>query len=180
MKNNDSGVLTLEACIVVPIFVAIMLVINGFFIMFMGQEIMVHTLIQTAESMSHDVYSIERLDETDNDMGVATMITDFLTYIDDQSGYVSSEKWYATKAKTEQVAEARFNAYLKEDETDKFLESLKISDLDFSGTNADMSTDILTLKLKYHQDFIFNALNMNGFDREMTIQIKMFRYKKVS
>ena len=58
--NNEKGTVTLEACIVVPMFITIMLALCGIFLLFMGQQIITHATIQSAKSMSFDPYATER------------------------------------------------------------------------------------------------------------------------
>ena len=183
MKKNDSGVLTLEACIVVPVFVAVMLIINGLFVMTMGQQIMAHTLMQSAKSLALDPYSSQKISQTD-ETNVAKLFADLFALGNTRN--VSNDDWYDTsdsnhQQKLVELVEKRFKASLRETDTeaDNVLKEFGISNMDFSGCSLDDSTRVLTVKVKYTQEYIFNALDLASFQREISIKIKLFEYKSI-
>lgn len=178
-KNNCSGSITLEAAMVVPFFIILMLLVNGFFVMFMGQQIMTHTLIQSAKSMAFDPYSTQRVAANAEDE-LADMFVDIFSFA--SGDHVSTDKWYddANLDDLNEVVEERYIAYLKNSETDakELLENIGVKDgldgLDFSGCT--LEDGILTVKLKYTQEFIFNAADLASFDRELSIKVKLFEF----
>lgn len=183
MKKNSAsrGSLTLEASIMVPLFIMLMLLVNGFFILFMGQQVMTNALVQSAKSLSFDPYSIERVDGAASS-SLMTMFTDFFSFVG--GNYTTTEKWYEETDDLEDVIEERFIAYLRADERDAhaLLETLGVENgiygLDFSGSSVD--GDVLTINLKYNQEYIFNTFGLGTMERELTVKVKLFTYKKAS
>lgn len=178
-KNSCSGSITLEAAMVVPFFIILMLLVNGFFVMFMGQQIMTHTLIQSAKSMAFDPYSTQRVAANAED-DLADMFVDIFSFA--SGDHVSTDKWYdaANLDDLDEVVEERYIAYLNDSETDakELLKNIGIKDgldgLDFSGCT--LEDGILTVKMKYTQEFIFNAADLASFDRELSIKVKLFEF----
>ena len=105
MKNkNMRGSMTLEAAMVVPIFILLMLAVNGFFLMFMGQQVLSHTVIQSAKSMAYDPYASQRVTADEGDQ-LADMFVDLFSYAN--GDFTSPEEWYEDGAffSVSQVAE---------------------------------------------------------------------------
>lgn len=178
-KNNSEGSITLEACIVVPIFIMLMLVLNGIFVMFMGQQIMSHTLIQSAKSLAFDPYSSQRV-AADAEDHLAEMFVDIFTL--GHSDYVSTDKWYETNPDNiTSLVEDRFTAYLRSSyaDADNLLEKVGIEG-GISGLNFSESiyeNGILTVKVTYTQNYLFDAGNLTSFHRTLCVQVKLFEYK---
>lgn len=180
-KKNNSGVITLEAAIMVPMFIILMLLVNGIFIMFMGQQILSHTLIQSAKSMAYDPYSSQRVEANSEDK-LADMFVDIFSFSDE--GHVSTDKWYKENLDSiDNVIEERYTAYLKESRSNAqlLLEEIGvkngISGLDFSGSS--LENGILTVKLRYTQEFVFNAAGLAEFEREITVKVRLFEFIKL-
>lgn len=177
--KKEKGAITLEAAIVVPMFIMLMLFINGFFMLFMGQQIMSHALIQSAKSMAYDPYGAEKV-TTDDATNLDTLIYDmFVVFSDD---YVSSEKWYeGDTATVASVAKKRFLAYLEKTRANELLKQIGVqngkSGISFAGSSVDSEKEVLTLKLKYTQEFVFNTFDLGTFDRELKVKVKLFKYK---
>lgn len=176
-SKKSRGAITLEAAITVPIFIIVMLLVNGLFVMFMGQQIMTHTLVQSAKSLAYDPYSSQlALSDTKNKL--QNMITEIFAF--NNGNHSSTEKWYDEKSIEEAVKE-RFIAYLRssKEDADGLLDEIGVKDgsdgLDFSGSSVDENR-ILTIKLKYTQEYIFNATGLGEFEREICVKIKLFSY----
>jgi hypothetical protein len=58
MKKND-GIISMEACIVLPIFFFLMLFLYGFILMFWVQNEMTHALIQATEKLAVEPYHLD-------------------------------------------------------------------------------------------------------------------------
>lgn len=180
-KKSNRGSLTLEACMVVPMFIVLMLLVNGFFILFMGQQIVSHALIQSAKSLAFDPYASQRVASNEEDE-LADMFVDLFSF--SEGNHVSTEEWY--KEDTDDlgdIVEERFIAYLKltKSGTEKVLEQIGIKDgldgLDFS--ECTLEDGILTIKLNYTQEFIFNAAGLTEFEREISVKVKLFEYTEL-
>lgn len=182
IKHNNKGSLTLEACIVVPVFIGLMLLVNGLFVMFMGQQIMSHALIQSTKSLSFDGYSTQRVTDDENNQ-LAAMFADIFTI--GHGNNISTEKWYEAPDRIESIAKERFLAYLKSSnsDADKLLYIIGVeggvNDLDFSESTFDDESGILTIKLNYTQNYIYNAMGLASFKRSVYVKTKLFAYQKI-
>lgn len=183
MRKNNScrGSITLEAAIVVPLFIILMLLVNGFFVMFMGQQIMVHTLIQSAKSMAFDPYSSQRVSVNEED-DLADMFVDIFSFA--SGGHMSTEKWYEDDLDNiDDIIEERYIAYLRASRSDAklLLDEIGVKDglegLDFSGSS--LENGILTIRMKYTQEFIFNAAGLTEFERELCVKVRLFEYTEL-
>lgn len=181
MKNkNIRGSMTLEAAMVVPIFILLMLAVNGFFLMFMGQQVLSHTVIQSAKSMAYDPYASQRVTADEGDQ-LADMFVDLFSYAN--GDFTSPEEWYEDGAffSVSQVAEDRFFAFLgkKGSQADTLLELVGVrgghNGLDFSGCKVE--DGVLTYKVTYTQEFPMTTADFTSFERELAVQVKLFEYK---
>lgn len=178
-KKREKGSLTLEACIVVPVFIMLMLVINGLSLVFIGQHLITHALCQSAKSLALDPYASQRI-TAEEEAGAARVFSDLYNYSDSQ--YMSMEKWYEQDSITD-VVKKRFQLYLKPSDkaADIILEHCGVLDglegLDFSDSKVE--NGVLQLKVKFKQELAMNAFDMEPFDREMSVRVLLFQYKEV-
>ncbi len=177
-EKFNSGSITLEAAMVVPLFIILMLLVNGLFVMFMGQQIMSHTLIQSTKSMAFDPYSSQRVSANEED-DLADMFVDIFSFASGE--HVSTDKWYEDDLDNiDEIIEERYIAYLRNSRSDAklLLDEIGVKNglegLDFSGSS--LEDGILTVKMKYTQEFIFNAAGLAEFERELCVKVKLFEY----
>lgn len=175
--KNEKGLLSLEACIAVTIFIFLMLFLYSFFVVFEVRNEMGHVTLATANSMSLDAYENDTLGESDtigqifyNVYGQATNsqndFTDFRKWYDDST--VTDENGNVTlSAEFAGVVKARFIAYLTSGDADKAEEILKryhvvngVDGLDFSGSH--ISDGKLYLSVKYEIECEFNVFNLGS------------------
>ncbi len=175
--KNEKGLLSLEACIAVTIFIFLMLFLYSFFVVFEVRNEMGHVTLATANSMSLDAYENDTLGESDtigqifyNVYGQATNsqndFTDFRKWYDDST--VTDENGNVTlSAEFAGVVKARFIAYLTSGDADKAEEILKryhvvngVDGLDFSGSH--ISDGKLYLSVKYEIEYEFNVFNLGS------------------
>ena len=175
--KNEKGLLSLEACIAVTIFIFLMLFLYSFFVVFEVRNEMGHATLATANSMSLDAYENDTLGESDtigqifyNVYGQATNsqndFTDFRKWYDDST--VTDENGNVTlSAEFAGVVKARFIAYLTSGDADKAEEILKryhvvngVDGLDFSGSH--ISDGKLYLSVKYEIEYEFNVFNLGS------------------
>lgn len=184
IRKDDSGVVSIEACVLVPLFIFLMLFFYGFIIMFMGQHMMSHSLIQSAESLSLDSYANERLSINDVQDGGDLLTALYANLFTSGNEYFSSnEKWYASgSGSAEEVIKKRFIGYLSNGDVSKANDILDnigikggIDSLDFSGCTVD--DDVLTITIKYTQEFLFNFQGLASFEREVTVKANMWGLK---
>ncbi len=179
--NNCNGSITLEAAMVVPFFIILMLLVNGFFVMFMGQQIMSHALVQSAKSLAFDPYTSQKV-AADAEDELADMFVDIFSFT--SGNRVSTDKWYddSNLDDLDEVVKERYVAYLKDSETDakELLNNIGVKDgldgLDFTGCSVE--DGILTVHMKYTQEFIYNAAGLASFDRELSVKVKLFEFSE--
>lgn len=187
IKNNENGVISLEACIVLPMAMFLLMFVYGFMVLFSGQNAINHALIQSAQSLSLDPYSSEKFDfnkiQTGGDV-VQLLYSDLLTNGD--TYFSSKEKWYNDSADSSlmfDTIEKRFIAYMVGSENgqvkysvDNILKKYGIQNgidgIDFSGSKIE--GNLLTLKVKYKQEFIFNFQGLASFEREKTVVVNLW------
>lgn len=185
-KKNDKGVITLEACVAVLSFMILMLLLSSLFVMFMAQNVTSHAILQTSQSLSMDVYSIERLTVDSDSIGsVGDYLGQFVTSLfgspDDNPSFVTNCKWYeGEKEEIAEVVKTRFVGYLTggdETEADEFLERMNIVDgldgLDFTGSYVE--NDTLYIVLKYKLEYDFNMWNAGAVEVEQTTCSKLWK-----
>lgn len=178
-KNKHSGAMTLEAAIVMPMFIILMLALNGLFVHYMGQQIVTHALVQSAKSLAMDPYATQRVKSNEQDK-IADLLQDVFSI--GERDYISTEEWYKNPADVEKECKKRFTAFVREDKNnaDELLELVGVKNgiegLDFSGSSVD-NDGYLTIKIKYTQEFVYNAADMASFDKEVSVKVKLFEYK---
>ena len=59
--KKERGVISLEASIVLPLFIFLLLFFYGFIVSFSGQQAICHSIVQSADSLSLDTYALERI-----------------------------------------------------------------------------------------------------------------------
>lgn len=176
LLKKENGVVTMEACIVVPVFVMLMLLVNGLFVMFMGQQIVAHAAIQSAKSLAFDPYAVQRVSANEQDQ-LADMFLDLFSVTSED--HSSTSKWY--EGSVEDEVEARFMAYVSgSGNVDALLEVIGIENgkngLDFSGSTVE--DGVLTVKIAYTQNFVYASSDLTSIEREITLKVKLFQYKK--
>ena len=179
-EKKNQGSLTLEACIVVPIFLMVMLLANGLFIMFMGQQVMSHAMLQTAKSMAFDPYGAQKAN-TDGSPALMPLFMDLFTLGD--SAYSSTDDW-TDGGNVPKEAEERFYAFLGGKSKANSYAILDVvgvkggaAGVKFTDSSYDKDTGILTVSMSYEQEFIFNAMGLLSFPRTLTVQIPVLQYK---
>jgi hypothetical protein len=181
LKDNERGVISLEACVLVPFFIFLMLFFYGIIIMFMGQHMVSHSLIQSAESLSLDSYAAERLSLNDIQDGGDLLTALYAGLFTSGDEYFSSnDKWYSSgSASTEETIKKRFIGYLSGGDVGKANDILDnigikggVDSIDFSGCSV--VDGVLTITITYKQEFLFNFQGLASFDRTMTVTSNMW------
>lgn len=94
--TNIKGSVSLEACIVVPIFMILMLFIYSFFIVFSAQNSISHALLQCSQSVSLDPYKTDKVGAAPGEIpdGLYNAIIEGME--SDDTYFKSDSKWYTT------------------------------------------------------------------------------------
>lgn len=181
--KREHGVITLETGIVLPIFIMLLLFFYGIIIMFLGDQAITHALSQTAQSLSLDSYASNMVDYSKIERAEDLAQALYSNLFDSDEYFSSNEKWYdeGGDALLETV-ENRFVGYLSGGRTtpktyaDDLLEYVGVVNglegFDFSATNV--TDNVLTITVKYQQEFLFDFHGLASFDKEYVISVKMW------
>lgn len=184
-QKNVSGSLSLEACISVMFFLILMLLVAGFFRMFMAQNMTAHAALETAESLSLDAYAAKKMgNEKITDLSVESVngfVNGLFDYFDDDD-FFSYNDWYSDKT-DEELASAvkrRFVAYISggdEEEADQLLSRLNVKDglkgIDFS--ESCVKDDILYVNIKYQLNYDFHIGSLGEIDVNQNACAKIWK-----
>lgn len=172
-QKSISGMLSLEACISVMFFLILMLLLAGFFRMFMVQNVTAHATLETAESLSLDAYAAEKIGN--GGIGsVGELINSLIPYNSDEN-FSSYNDWVSEEPdeSVESAVKTRFIAYVSggdADEADRFLKRLNVKDglqgMDFSGSRVENNTLYVRIKYKLKYDFHLGDLGEIQVDQE--------------
>ena len=178
--TGEKGLLSLEACIAVTIFIFLMLFLYSFFVVFEARNRVAHAVLATANSMALDAYENETL-------GASGTISQILFSVygqsaDEVNGFTSYRAWYnnatfqddsgqtVLSEEFSEVIKERFLAYLAGDANSaaEVLELCHIKDgadgLDFSGSHV--SDDNLYLSVKYQIEYEFQVFGLGALEME--------------
>ena len=188
-RKSEDGTISLEACIVVPIFIFLILFIYGFIVMFMGQQMISHSMLQSAESLSLDSYGTEKIRDEDDNPATELVIT-FMENLftgsfsadSIDSTFASTKRWYDKDAddykhgNRNELYEIDKNEVITKAE-EKAKEIYKLigvenEELDFSESTVE--DGVLTMVIKYRQKFVFDFQGLVGIDRRLTIKVNMW------
>lgn len=179
-KKKISGAITLEAAIFVPIFIILMLLVNGLFMLFMGQQIMTHALIQSAKSMAFDPYASQR-GMVEPDANLTNIFIDVFSEFrnDGYDAYVETDDWYS-EDNVGDVVKERFLAYIRPDQSSAtdILDLVGVeggsNGLDFSDCSVE--NGVLNISVKYKQNFVYNIMGLQPIERELALKVDLFEY----
>lgn len=182
--KSEKGLLSLEACISVTIFIFMMLFLYSFFVVFEVRNEMGHVALATANSMSIDAYENDTLGKSDTIGQIFYNVYGQVT--SNQNDFTDSRKWYDNSTVTDEddnvmqsaefadAVKTRFIAYLASGDTDRADEILKryhvvdgVNGLDFSESYV--SSGKLYLSVKYEIEYEFNVFNLgkNKFEHKV-------------
>ncbi len=181
--KRDSGVVSLEACIVLPIFVFLILFFYGFMFLFAGEQLVSHALIQSAVSLSLDSYATDKLsDSSEVDSFMQDLFNSALVEVAEAEGetsHSSSEKWYADQSSVQSEVESRFISYLANGDMETANAKLDqfgvVNGIDgISFSECKVEDDVLTITIEYKQEYLMDAFGLLSYDRTKTITQKMW------
>lgn len=186
MRKDQSGVITLEACISVLMFLLLMLLLSGLFLMFMAQTVTAHVVLETTESMSLEAYSLEKLAVDEGTIGgvgdqLGKLVSSWFGNAEKSPNFVSAKKWYDGDDKEIAAAiKERFVGYLSggdEAKADKLLTMMNVVNgldgLDFSQSYVE--DDTLHVFLAYKLKYNFNIGPLKDVPVEQTACSKLWK-----
>lgn len=189
-RKKEQGLLSLEACIAVTIFIFMMLFLYSFFVVFEVRNEMGHVTLSTANSMAFDPYENSTLGASDTVGQVFYNIYGQVT--NSNNDFTDFRQWYDNSTETDadgnvtisaefaDVIKTRFIAYLTSGNPDKADEILSryhvvngVDGLDFSDSH--ISDGKLYLSVKYEIEYEFNVFNFVNNKFEHTSCSKLWK-----
>jgi hypothetical protein len=189
-KNDEQGSVTLEAAIILPIFCALFMALNGFFFTFNAQNQISHALIQSASSLGLDPYLNEKIDSGLDGAhgfwgGLSDALLDGVRRLATDGYFTSPNDWYSSGGGAENTiigsedAKKRFVAYLTGDTSEsKADEKLKhfgieggLSGMHFTATNE--GGDVV-LKVNYRMGVWFDMFGKKKMEVTQSARAKLW------
>ena len=107
-KKHEKGSVTVEATLCVTLFMIFALFLTTLFFTVYVQEAIAHSVIQTADSLSIEAYSIKKL-QTDIDTGIKSAITDLGVKLFSSSNsdthFYTDKRWFSDEQLLESYVE---------------------------------------------------------------------------
>ena len=171
---RERASVTLEAAIILPIFCFLFMALNGVFFVFSAQNQVMHTLVQTANSLSLDPYWNEKTGvENPN---VSIILQNFERSITQDKSFSSTESWHKNETVSSGVLEDRFYSYFTGD-GNKLSAYTKLKKLGVVG-NMELSGTVnngdLTLVAKYKMKFWFNLFKTEPLDLSQKVKVHLW------
>ncbi len=180
-KKDESGMVTLEACISVLFFMIVMFLFYGLFVMYMAQTATAHAVLQTSQSLAVDNYAANKLEDganiPDSINGLKNLMVKFLKSTDlnlipdNTNSFASNKKMEYdisgddVEENVSEMAKKRFIAYLAngdDDKADSMLKNMNVENglagLDFSESKIEHGN--LRVVLKYQLNYEFQIAEL--------------------
>ena len=171
---RERASVTLEAAMILPIFCFLFMALNGVFFVFSAQNQVMHTLVQTANSLSLDPYWNEKISLENT--SVSTILQRFERYVVRDQSFYSAESWHKNETVSSDVLEDRFYSYFTGD-GNKISAYTKLKKLGVVG-NMDLSGTVnngdLTLLAKYKMQFWFNPFKTKPLEISQQVKVHLW------
>ena len=171
---RERASVTLEAAIILPIFCFLFMALNGVFFVFSAQNQVMHSLVQTANSLSLDPYWNEKISLENT--SVSTILQRFERYVVRDQSFSSAESWHKNETVSSGVLEDRFYSYFTGD-GNKISAYTKLKKLGVVG-NMELSGTVnngdLTLVAKYKMKFWFNLFKTEPLDLSQKVKVHLW------
>lgn len=191
-ENTEKGSVTIEAAIILPIFCALFMALNGFFFVFNAQNQIAHALVQSATSLGMDSYANNQiasgLDGANGFWGsLSDLIQDGYRRFFSSKYFSSPNDWYAGSKKGmgaalgmgNDDAKRRFVAYLTGDTSDsKANQKLKAfgveRGLDGMNFKVESSGGDVTLTVTYKMGVWFDMFGKKKMEVTQSARAKLW------
>jgi hypothetical protein len=187
--RQEQGVLSLEASIVVTIFIFLMLYLYSFFVVFEARNQIGHAVLAATNSLSIDAYANSTLGDSKT---VGQVFYRLYTQNSSENDFTSSTKWYESSTTTDEngettldadflaTIETRFYAYLAGGDADKAENVAEryhikngLNGFDFSASYVD--DDKLYFSVKYTIEYEFQVFGLSGLDMEQSACSRLWK-----
>lgn len=189
IRGKECGLLSLEACIAVTIFIFLMLFMYSFFVVFEARNEMGHAVLATTNSLALDAYDNSTMGGTDTAGQIIRNVYGSLT--NGNSDFTDYRQWYDSATTTDangntmlsasfsEVVKNRFLAYLSGGDADKAETLLAryhiqngVDGLDFS--NSYVSDGKLYISVRYTIEYEFQVFNLDVLKMEQKACSKLW------
>ena len=171
---RERASVTLEAAIILPIFCFLFMALNGVFFVFSAQNQVMHTLVQTANSLSLDPYWNEKTGV--ENLNVSIILQNIERYVVRDQSFSSAESWHKNETVSSGVLEDRFYSYFTGD-GNKLSAYTKLKKLGVVG-NMELSGTVnngdLTLVAKYKMKLWFNLFKTEPLDLSQKVKVHLW------
>lgn len=186
--KEETGLLSLEACIAVTIFIFLMLFMYSFFVVFEARNAVAHAVLATADSLALDAYenNVNRETRTDS----VSFLRDIFQGVYGFGGVTSSDfvddrLWYentgtgAAKPYFQDVIRTRFLTYLGGGNKNRAEDILKryhiqggAAGLDFS--ESEIKDGKLFLSVQYTIEYEFQVFHLDVLNMQQSVCSKLW------
>ena len=180
MKNNK-GAVTLEACVIVTLFMIFMLFFLGLFSMFMAQQSIAHSVVQATQSLALEKHITGEL-SFESGEGLEELITQAALKLfgekNDNEHFSDISKWYEN-GKCEEAVKERFIGYLSggdKEKADAYLNNMRIVNgldgIDFSESKVE--NNVLYVVVQYKIKYVFTIGSIGEIDAKQHFCAKLW------
>lgn len=178
-RKKQSGSVTLETIIVLPVFLFLFLFIFSLFPIVKAQNEMMHALVQSTKSLSLDSYLSESVHSLEDSNGlwanVSDMVIDIIRVMNTDNHYTYMGNWYKTTNPDPNIAKMRFVGYLAggdEAVADKILRSFGVTNgLDGVEFKMEVKEGLLSVTIKYEIGYIFDFIKKIPMEQTITSKL---------
>lgn len=180
-QKDTEGVMAIEACLSLTLFMMLMFALYSFITLFMAQSLIGHALTESSQSLAIETYGVTKENVGWNTSAVAVKLTQLITTNPQTAqDFTCDTKWSSDPAKVKQMARQRFAAYLAGDEekADALLLALGVENgldgLDFDGTAVSGSD--LTISVHYNVKLMvrLEAFHLGEFDTTQSVCARLW------
>ena len=179
--GKNEGVISLEACIIVPLFLFMILFFYGFLMLFLVRNNIAHSMVEATKSLSLDIYlpahfgtTFYDFDASEGDMESASDV--LFTFFDkasmrDTEYFVSIRNWSEGLGDLNEIAKKRFYAYFTgqgkgSDPESKALELLKAGGIENVSVTAEVVGDDIVMTVEYDYRYLFDMHGTTGHTKQ--------------
>lgn len=183
MRKKQRGSVTLETCLVLPIFFFLIMGIYGLFWVFTAHNEVTHALVQSSRSLSLDPYLNEKISSPDlaaNEFwgSLSDIFIDYVRTSNDES-FTSRHKWYESAgSQADRVAKDRFVGYFAGGDKDAADERLRtlgvVNGLEGITIKTEVEGEMLTLTISYKIQYIFDAFDLGKIPMKQSIKARLW------
>lgn len=183
-RKKQSGSVTLETAIILPIFVIMFMAVIGLFRVVVAQNQMTHVLVQTTKSLSLDSYFSSSLKKEQIAEilpvwgGISDLVLDVANNVTGDDYFTSNETWYEGSGNADSIARDRFIGYLSGGDKGEGQEKLEglgiVNGLNGLKVKAEVQGEELSVTITYEIQYWFDMFGMGKIPMKQTMHSRMW------